>query len=564
MVIAALPALSQTAPSASKQASVSTGGLYRIAGTVLNAVTGEPVRRATIAVLAESDSRTVESVEADNDGRFALGQLPAAKYQLTASKRGFRTAFYDEHDEYSTAIVAGPGQDTGGLSFRLMPNAVLHGVVTADGGDPVEGARVMLFIEPPDHGRDHTHARGPNERISQTDATTTDDTGAYEFSNLAAGKYLLAITAEPWYALHHSAGNSKPRPVSDAGAALDVAYSTTFYDSTTDEASAMPIVLAGGSREEANITLHAVPALHLVVETPHKPDGSIARPELRQSVFGAQISAESAGFVDAQKTGTVEFSGVAPGHYELAQGDPPRIVDLDATASQQVDPGDGVPAVSVSGVLRFAAGFAPPDDVTVALYSADGSGLPGSGLPGSGRPDQLVTTARKGSFRFDTVLPGKFELWAWSSGKLLPIVSITGNGTTRAGDTLTVRDRPLSIIATVTQGETEVRGFARKAAGVENEGKGQAGAMVVLVPQDTRAFQALVRRDQSDSDGSFSLHDISPGQYTVVAIEDGWALDWTQPEVMSRFIAQGISITVSEKSGKLIQLSQPVPVQTRQ
>jgi hypothetical protein len=285
---------------------------------------------------------------------------------------------------------------------------------------------------------------------------------------------------------------------------------------------------------------------------------------LRQSVFGAQISAESAGFVDAQKTGTVEFSGVAPGHYELAQGDPPRIVDLDATASQQVDPGDGVPAVSVSGVLRFAAGFAPPDDVTVALYSADGSGLPGSGLPGSGRPDQLVTTARKGSFRFDTVLPGKFELWAWSSGKLLPIVSITGNGTTRAGDTLTVRDRPLSIIATVTQGETEVRGFARKAAGVENEGKGQAGAMVVLVPQDTRAFQALVRRDQSDSDGSFSLHDISPGQYTVVAIEDGWALDWTQPEVMSRFIAQGISITVSEKSGKLIQLSQPVPVQTRQ
>ena len=32
----------------------------------------------------------------------------------------------------------------------------------------------------------------------------------------------------------------------------------------------------------------------------------------------------------------------------------------------------------------------------------------------------------------------------------------------------------------------------------------------------------LIRRDQSDSDGSFALRDVVPGQYTVVAIQDGW------------------------------------------
>jgi hypothetical protein len=73
----------------------------------------------------------------------------------------------------------------------------------------------------------------------------------------------------------------------------------TYFDSTTDEASATPIALAGGSREEANINLHPAPALHLAVAAPRKADGSVARPELRQTVFGTQISALSAGFVNA-------------------------------------------------------------------------------------------------------------------------------------------------------------------------------------------------------------------------------------------------------------------------
>jgi hypothetical protein len=77
------------------------------------------------------------------------------------------------------------------------------------------------------------------------------------------------------------------------------------------------------------------------------------------------------------------------------------------------------------------------------------------------------------------------------------------------------------------------------------------------------AFPALARRDQSDSDGSFALRDAAPGQYTVVAIENGWDLDWERPEVISRYLPGGIPVTVTEVSGKLVRLSQPVPVQTR-
>jgi hypothetical protein len=169
LVLQVPPSLAQSPAQASPPTgSVASSSLFRIAGTVVNSASGEPVRHATVAVLSEEDSHTIAAVESDGDGHFSLDRLPAAKYQLTVSKRGFRTAFFDEHKNYNSAVVTGPEQDTANITFRLDPGAVLHGAVTTDGGDPVEGARVLLFLK--------FHDGKPAARILQSDATTTDDT----------------------------------------------------------------------------------------------------------------------------------------------------------------------------------------------------------------------------------------------------------------------------------------------------------------------------------------------------------------------------------------------------
>jgi hypothetical protein len=538
-----IPAFTQNASAPTSSGSA----LYRIAGTVVNAASGEPIRHASVAALSEEDSHTVAAVESDGDGHFSLDRLPAAKYQLTASKRGFRTAFYDEHDNFNSAIVTGPGQETTSLTFRLVPGSILHGVVITDGGDPVENAQVMLFQK--------THDGRKDGRIGQPDTTNTDDTGAYEFNNLSAGEYLLAVVAEPWYAMHHAAArgrqaNSNTQDnagTADPVAALDVAYPVTYFDSTTEEASATHIALGGGSRVEANIALHATAALRIEVDTPRRQDGSIARAELRQTVFGTVIGAVSAGFLDSVQTGITEFSGVAPGHYELAQGDPPRIVEMDATASQQVDASLGVPTVSVRGTLRTAAGTPLTDDCNVNLESVDGSP----------RQNTIQALCLRGSFSFPSVPAGEWQLSAEGAGNQMSIASVTVGGRTRAGNLISVQDRPLSLVVTIAQGATQVTGFARR------DGKGVAGVMVLLVPRELTALPALARRDQADSDGSFSLRDVAPGDYTLVAIEDGWVLDWAQPEVIARYLRGGIAVTVTDKPGKLQPLAEPVPVQTR-
>jgi hypothetical protein len=377
---------------------------------------------------------------------------------------------------------------------------------------------------------------------------TTDDAGAYEFSNLAAGEYLLAVIAEPWYAMHSSGLRAQAKQAGEGISDLDVAYPVTYFDSTTDEASASPIVLTGGSREEADINLHATPALRLSIETPPKADGSIARPELRQMIFGAQISAESAGYLGTFQTGSVDFTGIAPGHYELMQGDPPRLAEMDLSASQQVDASSGAPVYTVAGILRMANGMAPPDGVNLRLETMSAA---------RGR-DDLATQAKKGRFKFEMVQPGTWSLWASDSGgKMLPVVQVAEGGAAHAGGQFTVRDRALNLQVTLSEGNARVEGFARKG------GKGFAGAMVVMTPRATDAWQALTRRDQSDSDGSFSLRDVAPGQYTVVAIEDGWDVDWSRPEVLARYLRNGTAVTVEDNSGSLVDVAGPVMVQPR-
>ena len=516
-------------------------GRLRAAVTVLHALTGEPVRRATVEVLAVENSRTVESVSSDAEGHFSLDRLPAAKYQLTASKRGFRTAFYDEHDEFSTAIVTGADQDTSHLIFRLIPGAILRGVISGSGGDPVEGARVMLFKRP-------LHPR-QGERTAQADAAITDDAGAYEFSNLTAGEYLLAVVAEPWYALHGTQGPPRPRlAMSPANSELDVVYPVTYYDSSTEESGATPIVLATGARDEANMTLHAVPAMHFSIEVPHRPDGSVSHAELRQTVFGVDVADRGSDFSSIRQDETMEFSGVAPGHYELVQGEPPRVVDLDLSSGQQIDPSAGTPSYAIAGTLRTTSGQPLAEDLNLTLNRFD---------EGRGQNQYTTIAHRDGRFGFEAVTPGTFTLTAVSGNRMLPIVSSGPSNAQHAGNILTLRDRPLNLVVNVSESSTRIDGVARK------DGKGFAGAMIVLLPKDPRAWPALTRRDQSDSDGTFGLRDVAPGQYILLAIADGWALDWSRPAQMARYLTQGSAVTVTDRSGATVHLASPVVVQTR-
>ena len=86
-----------------------------------------------------------------------------------------------------------------------------------------------------------------------------------------------------------------------------------------------------------------------------------------------------------------------------------------------------------------------------------------------------------------------------------------------------------------------------------------SAAMVLLVPDHPAENHILFRRDQSDSDGTFTLSGILPGHYRLVAIERGWELEWANPRVLAPFLRKSPELDVRGND----HLQQTVELETR-
>jgi len=93
------------------------------------------------------------------------------------------------------------------------------------------------------------------------------------------------------------------------------------------------------------------------------------------------------------------------------------------------------------------------------------------------------------------------------------------------------------------------RGQGRVTGIVRVDGKAAAGVMVLLVPQAENLgeaeFEEMTRMDQSDSDGTFALAGIFPGKYVLVAIEDGWELEWKDAAVLKPYREKGMKLEIA-------------------
>src|SRR6202166_3208312 len=259
-------------------------GPYRIAGTVVNAKTGGSLARSRVTIADAKNRQSMQSVVTGNDGRFEF-YVPAGKYSLDGAKRGFITASYNQHDQFSTAIVTGADLDTENLALRLAPNAVLTGKVLDEFQEPVRNTQVTVYRE--------NHFQGVS-RIFNFRSAMTDDQGRYEVTPLNEGTYFISAKASPWYAVHPtSTGEGSTNPPPQVDPSLDVVYPITYYGDATEAEDAAPIPVRGGDRLEADIHLNPVPSLHLIMRIPEDVAHGVTFPTLQKPGFDRLDQAES-------------------------------------------------------------------------------------------------------------------------------------------------------------------------------------------------------------------------------------------------------------------------------
>jgi Carboxypeptidase regulatory-like domain len=510
---------------------------YRVAGTVIS-TEGHPLARARVSLADQRSRKPLASMLTTDDGRFEFQNVPAGKYPLTGAKSGYLTAAYNQHENFSTAIVTGaPGVDTEHLTLRLAPLAQIYGQVLDEHGDPIRKARVTIWQD------DHSTGVSRTRRFNND---TIDDLGSFEFATLPPGTYFLSANAEPWYAVHPKA------TAIDVDRSLDVVYPTTYYSGATESDDATPILVRGGDHLQLDLHLLPVPPLHVLFHTPLNEQFSM--PMLFKRVFDDLDIPDRQGG-EMISPGVYEIV-TAPGHFRVSLPSTPnsqaRTADLDlAQDNQELDVSSGEPLATLTTTVEIPGVTQFPETLLISLRDAKGHRA-------ATRPvDQKAGTT------FTELLPGRYTLSAFGPSQPYAIASVApvapdnSRGKAISGNVIDLAPGSnLSLLLTLIGGSSTVEGF------VQSKGKPFDGAMVVLVPAHPDAHLEFFRRDQSDLDGSFALPNAVPGPYTAVAIEDGWDLDWSKPNVIARYAAKGEKLTIPENT-KTLHLPAPLELQPK-
>jgi hypothetical protein len=140
------------------------------------------------------------------------------------------------------------------------------------------------------------------------------------------------------------------------------------------------------------------------------------------------------------------------------------------------------------------------------------------------------------------LVPGDYSVFV-TSGLNSTIGSLSATGAQVEGQTIRVAaSNSIQLRIELSKSLSTINGVARR------NDKPSAGVMLVLVPQSPEKNLPLFRRDQSDSDGTFTLHDVLPGRYKILAIEDGWDVEWADMSLFKARLDRAPSIEVAPNS----------------
>lgn len=531
-------------PNPPAQEKPQAGQLFKIAGTVVNAMTGAPLSQARISLALTKDRARAISMITSENGHFEFMQLKLGKYALQGAKRGFLSAAYEQHEQFSTAIVTGPEFSTENLVLRLTPMAIISGHVFDEFGDAVRSTQVSLYLE---------NHNGGITRIVRLLSSTTDDRGFFDFTMLRPGNYFISVTAKPWYAVHPvTAPEAGSHRASQVSPALDVVYPVTYYNGATEADRATAIGVKGGDRLQFEMHLNPTPSLHLILRVPTDEQGqqtSFTMPTLQKRVFDSVQFVQTEG-MQPVSPGVYEVSGVAPGRYTVraqnsSSGQMEVSTDVDlAHDGQELSNSRGEPLASLKVTIKMPGPEPLPKQYFVGLQDS-----------------RLRVAAFKqgdpsGQNTFENLAPGKYAIRFISQTKVYSVVrTFSQAGDFPGHDVMVTPGAALEMTAVLSEGVVSIEGVVHK------KDKPVAGVMVALVPKDPEAHIELFRRDQSDFDGTFLLRGVVPGSYTIVAVEDAWGLDWLHPNVLDRYVQRGQNLTIGELMRGSVHLPDPVEVQ---
>jgi hypothetical protein len=581
-----------------------------VSGRVLDAVSGGPVVGAAVTVAVnQAGDRPSPAVRprlpvlTDNDGRFAISNLPAGQIDVVVTARGYITQRYGmtRSSNAPAALELTVGGRVDGLIIRLWKPPVVTGELLDDGGDPVAGGAVAAL---------RREIVGGRVRYSFAGGDSTDDRGMYRVQVTSPGSYLIAVitptqtfaastldliaevragSREQQIALDRTLRASSPPldfgpgyrigdgfitlppggatllPAPDIDGRLLRSRSTFYPAAAVPEQATVLTLDAGEVRSGINMRLGLEPTVS-VSGTVLRPDGTpaahvgvrLAREEL--DGFGTYEPMETAATI-TDAAGAFKMLGVHAGSYLLRI----RIIPIPVAPGEEAEP-------VLTAMLRVVVGDNAVRDLSVRLAEAprisgrvvfDGPSVPTAAQVArmsvevhtvdtrhpSTPPVPRGAVSPAGDFRTTGITPGHYVvrtagLPGWT------IVSAVSAGKDVSDQPFEATKDLRDLVVTVSNQRAELTGVVRR----ENDAF-DSRAVVIAFPANRD--QPGVRRRQMASvsaNGTYRIVGLPPGEYLIAAIEEQFASDWEDPSLLTLVSRFATKVTVLSKGSRTVDL----------
>jgi hypothetical protein len=520
------------------------GGLVSIAalaqnsieGTVVNDGSGLRLKRAHVVLRPEKTGASAIGVDTDDKGAFTIRNVDAGRYSLSASRDGYLTSTVCSMGAVRLPQIfsIGAKETIAGLTFRLLPFAVMVGRISFDDGEPAMNIRVEAYREYRNHLR--------NGYLMAASATT-NDRGEYRMFGLRSGSYIVAAVER---------GAAANEQVHD-----ELRYATTFYVNSTKLSESVPVKLEYG-QEVGGIDIFLARMRKVKVH------GHII-----SGVSGAPVSSAAVALqrVDARNTASIavttpatfdrdkrfEIRDVTPGSYVIwaegadggraLVGHAPLTVgesDIDNVELTILGEREGSAVLVVDGGVKLGEPvrlrFEPRNERTkVVQASEDGDGFRFS-LMGDDRYDAFVTN-----------LPNDFYLSAVRvNGGDAMALGIDGNAASAA--------HPFEVVLDSRGGRVSGRVLG-------SDDSLWSRASVALIPDPPVGRVQSYREGVADENGLFLIRGVAPGKYILVAWLDDPPCDYYDPDGLATCRATGRSVAVQEAGEQNVELRMNALVQ---
>lgn len=568
----------------------------RIEGRVANSISNEPVRKATVTLVgAPSRNATAGAaggnrqgnpeipqfgggagsrlaVTTDAEGKFVFENVSPGDYRLIAEKAGFvRESGMGMGPMGGGPMGGGPmggramaglnigsqlkvnaGGVVSGVTLKLLPQGVASGKILDEDGEPFGQVRVVLS--------EWNYSTG-SARMQNVGMAETDELGNFRVANLPPGRYYLS--AEKSGGLSNGRARGAMRQATRTAPIVageeTYAYARTYFPGVEELDQAQRIDIQAG-QEMSGISLTLRKRRVFVVSGELTGLSAEGRYMVQLAKSGTTLSlpemiqSGGMGMMARVQDGRFTVANVLPGSYSI------RVNEVGNRRPKVVARGEV--AVSNADVLNAAVAMVSPGSIRGRITVEGQNTLPAEVQTlrleyrqldgGLGFGTQNIPIGADGTFALVDLSPELYGISLAAERLNLYVKSMTVNGQDIRRGGLDLRNGSSGEIAIVLSPKVaSLNGRVQLAEGAE------AGTIVAYPePYEPRGAGVKILRASVQSDGSFTLSNLSPGAYRLFAVEEYNAKLMNNPEWQAAQAAEAVVVEVGESATKSVSLRQ--------